>query len=434
MKENIEKSSSVSAKISVELPPETVEKHLNEFYREAAKHAKIDGFRPGKAPVQVVKKIYQEQASSSVSQQLISDSLNELVRKHKLKLILPPNLIAADSPQEGQAFKFEAELDLKPEMPEIDCSTIEVETPTKQEVTEKDVDKQIELIREQFANFESPIETRAVKEGDKIQFSYQARLENEAVPEASSAGEEYRVGKGEILPDFEKVLLGMKVGEKRTTQIQFGETHPIATVRGKKLDFEIELKDLKEAKLPDLNDEFIAKIEPKAKGVSDFREILKDELIARAETEHLAELRDRVGESLVDKYPFEISPRYRQMMAERILRDHIQNLMQRGFSEEQIREDSPKLLEEASKAAERQIRLSYILEKIYQDQNLEVTEKDLEDRFERLSQSSGISVAEIRSYYSQKDEKEGVSRLDRLKMDVLDQKSLDYALSKARMK
>lgn len=434
MKDNLQKSSPVSAKISIEIPAETVGQHFSEFFKEAAKYAKLDGFRPGKAPLQVVKKMYKDQASSSVSQQLISDSLSEAVRKHDLKLILPPQLLAVDSPEEGKDFKFEAELSLKPEVPKIDCSSIEVEAPKKEEVNDAKVDEQIDLIRENFATYKELIEQRGAKEGDKIQFAYEGFLNNEKIPEACSEGEEYRVGKSEILPDFEKVLIGMKPGETRSTKVKFGEDHPIEQVRNKEIEFKLELKSLKAPNLPELNDEFVAKINPNTKTLPEFKEVIKKELSSRTEQEYQSELRNRLSDQLIDKYTFEISPRHKQMTAERILRDHIQNLMKRGLTEEQIKTQSQQMMADASTVAERQIRLVYILEKIYRDEKLEVTDQDIQDRFKKISESTGISVTEIEKYYSQKEEGDEISRLDRLKMELLDQKSLDYALSKARIK
>jgi trigger factor len=351
-----------------------------------------------------------------------------------LKLILPPQLLAADSPEEGKSFKFEAELDLKPVVPAIDCSKIEVEAPKKEAVDEEKVDQQLTLIRENFAEYKAPLIERPAKEGDKIQFSYEAFLNNERVPEACSEGEEYRIGKGEILPDFEKILIGMKVFETRSTTVKFEDDHPIAPVRGKELQFKLQLKDLKEAKLPELDDAFIEKINPKTKTVAEFKELLRAELTARAEQEYQSELRNRLSDRLIDQYVFDISPRHKQMTAERILRDHIQGLMKKGMNEEQIKTQSQQMMGEAAMVAERQIRLVYILEQIYRDAKLDVTDADVEERFQKISETTGISVAEIKSYYSQKDEGDDISRMDRIKMELLDQKSLDYALSKARIK
>lgn len=436
MKERLDKTSSVSAKISVELPPERVNAQLEAYYSSVAKHAKIQGFRKGKAPLAVIKKMYKEDASSYIGERLISEGLSEAIRKYELHIILPPKLVAVDSPAENQVFRFEAELDLKPEVPSVDCSLISISIPKEKEIGSEDVDREIESIRESFATYEAlePAQRSQVKADDSVSIRYTGSVNGQKIEKASTDRQQVVLGKSQVLEDFEKALPEMKVGEVKTLKVNFGDSHPIEEIRGKEVEFQLEVLEILEKRLPEVNDEFLKQVDPSLSKIEELREKISSDL-KNAEISRIERARrDAIGKALVEKYPFEISARQRQMTGESLLRDNIQNLMRMGLTQAQIQTQQKELLEEASKAAEHQIKLAYILDQIARQEEINVTDEDVKSRLQKTADRTGYSLTEIEAYYSQKEENEATSRMDRLKMDIRDEKSLDYALSKATIK
>lgn len=436
MKEKLDKSSSVNAKISIEVPSEKVNEHLEAYYSSVAKHAKIQGFRKGKAPLTVVKKLFSEDAGSYISERLVSEALTEAIRKYQLHIILPPRLLAMDSPTENQPFRFEAELDLKPQVPTIDCSQIEIEVSAPKSVSDQDVEMEMKNILEEFAEYQ-PLASDQIREArpdDAVSVRYEAKHDGQKVEKASTERQQLILGRSQVLEDFEKAIPGMKPGEKKSLEIKFGDQHPIQEIRGKTLQFELELLEILEKKLPEWTDEFVKNVDPAANGLEDFKNKLKSNLEDSLKFKAEKEKRDAIGKALVEKYPFEISARQKQMTAESLLRDSIQNLIRMGLTEDQIKSQQQELLNEAAKSAEHQIRLAYILDQIARQENIEVSDEDIEKRLQTTAERTGYSLAEIKAYYSKKEDNESVSRMERLKMDIRDEKSLDYALSKARIK
>lgn len=436
MKETLTKESPVHAKVNIQLPPDRVNVHLTAFFKEVAKHAKIQGFRKGKAPTHVVKKMYQQEAGSQVSEKLISEALYEVIQKHDLKLILPPTLIAVDSPVEGKEFNFEASLDLKPDVPEIDLKSLEVKESDSKEITDKEVDEQIEKQREQFLHYHDLKTERAAIESDAVTVSYTGNVDGEKVDEASTEDQELVLGRGHTLKEFEEAIKGMKVGEMKEIEVSFPEDHQVEAVKGRTVKFHLTVKKIKEQHLPALDDELAKKIDPSVESVAQLKEKTKSKLVAQTKFQAQKALRDSVGEALVEKYSFEVNDRQKKMTAENMLRDQIQQMAQFGMNQEAIKSQQTELLANASKEAEKQIRLAYILEKIARENELKVEDSDIEQRIEKTAELSGASVEQVKQYYAtpeENDEAGQSSRMDRLKLDLLDEKSLDYALSQAKL-
>jgi len=436
IKENLQKQSSVSARVSVEIDREKVNEQLTTFYSGIAKRAKIQGFRPGKAPVHVVKKIYGKEASDEITQRLISESLMEVIRKHELHIILPPTLLAVDSAKENQDFKFEAELDLKPEVPAVDLAKIEIEVPKEPLVDSAAIENRLKEIQDRFAHFHplKPEASRPIKSDDLVVVKYSGYKGDTKVESASSERQELMLGTGQVNAEFEKAVIGLEAGAKKTFEIPFPEEHEVEEVRGQKIRFEMDILEVQEKHTPDLNDELAKRIDPQTTSLSELRAKLESQMKESAKHEHARALRKILGEALVKASRFEVSPRLKQMTAENFARDSVQRMVRMGMKETELKSRQEEIMAHAANTAEEQIRLSYILEKISRDQKLEVTKEDMDARLEKTAQLTGSSLAEIKEYYSQKEEDEATSRWERLKLDVLDEKSLDYALSQVRMK
>jgi|GEM_PF-6059284 len=434
VKESISKNSPVLVKLNIEVSPDQVNAHLNEYFGGLAKYVKIQGFRPGKAPLHVVKKLYGKEASKEISQQLVSESLLEVVRKHDLKIILPPTLTAVDSPKEDKAFCFEAEVDLKPEVPEINCSSIEIQVPEKPTVNDKQVEDELKAAHEQFVHYHRIKENRPIKSDDSTVVQYEGKVDGQKIEKASAEKQELILGSGQVTPEFETAILGLKEGENTNFEIDFPEDHQVDEVKGRKLQFDIKILEIHEKHLPELNEELIKKIHPEAKNLDELKSLLRKTLEDQTEHRHTKSVRNELGKALVEKYPFEISARQRQMTAESFARDSVQQMIQMGLKENELMDRQAQIMEESAKSAEHQIRLSYILEKIARQQDLKVSDKDIEERLEKTAKLTNLGLSEIKKYYAGKDEDAAISRMERLKMDIMDEKSLDYALSKARIK
>lgn len=434
IKENIQRNSPVSAKVSIEVAPEYVNERLEAYYKAVSKQAKIPGFRAGKIPPNVLKQHFGKEASSWTSENLVSDALRELIQKHDLKIVLPPNLLAVDDPTEGKSFNFEAEIDLKPEVPEVDCSNIEFEEPTKEEITDERIDKELEGAQQHSADYKELIAPRPAQKGDKVIVSYKGFSDGQEVASASVEKQELILGQNQVQEEFENAALGAEKGQTKEFSVKFDEGHRVEEVRGKTVDFKMTVQDVLRPELPELNDEFAKKIDPESSSLVELRQKVRKQLEEKAEAQYKKDLRERIGDKLVEAYPIEISPRQKKMTTEGMIREHIQNLFQMGVSEDQVKEKQQEIMAECMKAAEKQLKLAYILDKLAQQEDIKVTEEDINERIEKSAAAIGAPPEQVREYYNKKEEGSSTTPMERLRIDIQDEKSLDYALSKARMK
>lgn len=175
-------------------------------------------------------------------------------------------------------------------------------------------------------------------------------------------------------------------------------------------------------------------IDPDTKTVAEFREKVRQKMAESHERVRKDELRDRVGDTLVEKFKFDVSARQIELVAQRLAHQTHQMMHQMGHQHEENDELTANLMKSSMKKAERDVRLSYILEVVAKDQKIEVTDADVDARLEAIAKRANAPMSQVKAYYSQKPEDSDVTRLDRLRVDLVDEKSLDYVLSQVTIK
>jgi trigger factor len=434
MEVTIEKINSTQAKLKVQVPAEIVSQRIDGYYANLAKRAKIPGFRPGKAPKVVVKQHYGKDSASDLIERLISEFTLKVVEERSLELLYPPKLIATDMPEETKAFNFEVEIDLRPEVPEVNWSDIQIESVEEKAVTDADIDEQVNILLDTEAVFEDAKSERPAQDNDHVTIKFVGSVDGKTAPELQSESQAFVLGKKYFLPEFEDAVRGLKVGEKKTFDLKFPADYHAEEYKGKVAQFEVELLQLKEKILPGLTDELAKTLNPNASSVPELRELIKKDLQEQRARIRTNTLRERVGDALAEKYTFDVNQRQVETLAERLAHEAHHMMHQMNIKHEETEEHLHALQESSKKKALRDVRVSYLLQKIAKEQKIEVKAADFEKRFEETSKKTGYSVAQIKSYYAGEDKDSTLSRMDRLRIDILDEKSLDYALSKATIK
>jgi trigger factor len=434
MNSNIQHKSSVEATIKVSVPKPVVSERMNSFFATLAKRAKVPGFRPGKAPTNVVKQMYGDEALADLSERLIAEFLGKALDEHKLDLALPPSLLATDLPSEAKDFTFEVELHLKPKITTLKLDGLSVEVQKPKTVSDAEVEQELEVIQKAEVTFADAAENHKVGTSDCAVASFSGTIDGVDNPMLKSDSHTIILGENRYLPDFEAGIVGMKKGETKSFEVKFPGDYREKTLAGKTATFTVVVSGVKERKLPDLNDDFAKLIDEKVSGIAELKQKIRTNLEQRSEANLSKTKRDAVGDVLVSQNQFEVSQRQVEQFASRLAQEAHQMMHQMGVPHEENEENEKALLASSMKKAERDIRLSYILEAIAKQQKFEVSNDDLEKRMAETAAKTGYSIAQIKAYYSAKEDNESLSRMDRLKIDVLDEKSLDYALSKATIK
>lgn len=434
MNVTIQPINSAQAKVKILVPAADVTLRMDSYFSSLAKKAKVPGFRPGKAPKDVVKKIYKDDVNSEITERLVSEFVIQAIQEKKLELSMPPRLLATDLPEENKDFNFEVEVDLKPLVPEISWSNLEIPGVENKAIGTDEIDAQIHRLQEAEAPFLDVTEKRESKNGDYIVVKFEGSVDGVKSAEMASENHAVVLGDGQFLPDFETGILGAKVGDKRTFNVTFPNDYQTENLRSKTAVFDVEVLGLKEKSLPIVDDSFAQSVNPDFRTVQDLKDDIRKDLEAQRDRMKVTALRDQIGDLLVQNHPFEVSQRQIETTAAG-LAEEAHHLMHRmGVQHEENEEHFKALHESSMKKAKRDIQLSYLLQKIARDQKFEVNASEIEARFEELAKRTGFSVPQIKQYYGTKEEGATFSRMERLKIDILDEKSLDYALSKATIK
>lgn len=433
---NIDHVSPVHARLKISVGSEVVTRMMNDYFNEIAKSAKIQGFRQGKAPLSVIKQFYKASGNSQIGERLVSRGLYEAIQKHELNPVVPPLLMGIDDPIEGKDFIFEAELALKPKVKAPDCSQINVESVEAETVEDEQIQKEIDVLLDREASFVDIKEPRPVKTDDVVIVDFNGKLDGEEVSGASAENQNFQLGQNQLLAEFEDAIVGMNVDEKKEFDVPFPENYQAQELQGKTVRFSLTLKSIKEKERPPLDDEFAQSINPDFKTLADLKEDLRKKLQDQKAFQAKKELREKIQDELLKLSDFEINQKQIEVIAERILEQTKQTMMNMGIpatnfeSEEALKS----LREDSLTRAERQIRLAYILEAIAHEQKLEVSEDDLDNRLQETAKATGLSIEQVKGYYNAKEDGSSLSKMEQLKIDVLDEKSLDYAISKATIK
>jgi trigger factor len=430
----IEPINSAQAKVRILIPAAEVAARMDTYFSGLARKAKVPGFRPGKAPKDVVRKIYAADSASDLTERLVSEFTVIAIQEKKLELSMPPRLLATDLPEETKDFQFEVEVDLRPTVPEINLKNLEIEAALPKEVTEEEVQQQLENLREAEAPFLDIKVPREAKNGDYVMIKFEGSVDGVKSPELAAESHALVLGKNEFLPDFEVAVLGMKPGEKKSFDLKFPENYQAEHLRSKTAKFDVEILGIKEKSLPNLDDAFAESVNSEFKTLEDLKKDIRKELEAQRDRMKRTSLRDRIGDKLVEAHPFEISEHQVETMAQSLSEEAHHMMHKMGVEHEENEEHFKALHASSLKKARRDIQLAYLLQKIAKENSIEATEEDVQKRLEEISKRTGFSLTQIKTYYAGKDEDTSLSRMDRLKIDVQDEKSLDYALSQATIK
>ncbi|MEO2066517.1 MAG: trigger factor, partial [Desulfurobacteriaceae bacterium] len=258
MKYELEKRGDVIYGLKITAEPEELRKEVNLIAKEIGKNAKVPGFRPGKAPVSIIKKYYQDEIRDALLRTFVPRKLGEVVEKEGLKLLTEPGVEDLKFDLKNDTFEISLVLEVKPEveLSKEDYTGIKVKK-TKRELGDKDVEKVIEGLRNQLAQWKEV--EREAKEGDLVDIEYETEVEGEKEPYKGSVS--VVLGQKQLWPEVEKEVLGKKAGEEGEVAFTAEDNKDVyGEVAGKKVKVKFKVKAVKEKELPEVNDEFAKKL------------------------------------------------------------------------------------------------------------------------------------------------------------------------------
>ncbi|HEY7118897.1 MAG TPA: trigger factor [Tepidisphaeraceae bacterium] len=414
-------------KISIEIPEDHIRTKVAEQFKEIRSQAAIPGFRPGHAPAKLIEKRFATEVKDQVRRSLVSESYEQALEKNNLNVLGEPEFDNPDAIQlpESGPLNFSFTIEVQPEFSIPDLAGVKVKRP-KIEVKEENVDQAMQNLREQQGSL-MPVEDRGVQEKDYLLADVHVKVDGNVVGHQHDAQIVARPGRigGIQVDDLDKQLEGLKAGETRSIKATAPDTHPNEQLRGKEVEIEIALKDLKHLELAEINQAFLEDL-----GFSnedELRAALREQMVERIGYDVQQAMREQVSKQLLESIHFDLPAKLSAKQADRVINRRAVDLMMRGLSREQIEANIDKLRAGADEEAARELKLFFILQKLAADLGVEVDEAELNGRIAMLAAQRGRRPEKLKQDMA----KEGT--LANLYLQMREQKALDRVLESAQI-
>lgn len=399
MQVTVEDVSSVKKILHIEVPENTVIRELDNAYKNLKKTAKIKGFRPGKAPRSVLERLFKKDVHGDVSSKLLQDSFVEALKKTELNIIGNPKIEPPQLEEKGP-YKYDATVEIKPNIDDIDFKGLTLKKALYK-VTDEEMEAQLKLLQKNLSQQKPVTEDRAVQDSDSVLIDYEGFVDGEPFPETQKTENfTMKIGKGALSKTLDEGLIGMKPGEERDITVKFPENHFNAKLANREISFHVKLKEIREEILPEIDDEFAKKL-GQYETLDDVKNAIKDNLNEGYNKRVEQELSEQAYKALIEKTEFELPESMVEYELNNIV-DEIERTLSyynRSMEDQGMTKES--LSEKHRETAEKKVRRHLILGKIIEQENLELSEQDLDAGFMEMAQAVNQPVDAIKSYYTQ---------------------------------
>jgi trigger factor len=422
MKVTIEDISSVKKKLHIQVPPEAIAREMEKALVNAAKKAKIPGFRPGKAPKDVVKRHYEMEIQSDVMNRLISDSYLEAVQQNGLSPVEMPNITNISPFEKDAPLNFTAQVEVRPKIDLGSYEGIEIkETPVT--VSDEEVMETVNRLREMYANLE-------VVEGQALGNEHTAIIDfegfHEGKPIAGAKAQDHMVplGTSSLIPGFEEQIIGMQKSETREIGVTFPQDYHNKEIAGKEAKFQVTLKEIKKKVLPELNDEFAKDIGDNST-LEELKTRVREDIEIRKKKEQASGQREDLMAKLVEAHSFDVPDGMVDRELLSMARSHAMRLARQGAD---LKEFDIKAFQEKNRElAVKRVKGILLLDLIADREQISVSDDEVNAALAAAASSTGQKLEAVKKYY---EEQEG--GLENLRLSLLHDRVLSLLLSKAK--
>ena len=410
MSVQVEKLEKNMAKLTVEVPAEEVEKALQAAYMKEKNKISIPGFRKGKVPRAMIEKMYgaavfYEEAANI----LIQDNYAAAMEESKEDIVSRPTIDVVQI-ESGKPFIFTAEVAVRPEVTLGKYKGVQV---TKIDTTVTDEEVEAALEKEQQKNSRTVTVTdRPVANGDTAVIDFEGFVDGVAFEGGKGENHPLEIGSHSFIDTFEDQLVGHNTGDEVEVNVTFPEKYQAADLAGKPAVFKVKINEIKTKELPELNDEFASEVS-EFDTLAEYKEDLRKHLEVEKENEAKRTKEDEALKKIIDKSTMELPEAMIETQCENMINEFAQRIAQSGLSMEQYMQFSGMtidgLKEQVRPEAETRIKSSLVLEQIAKDENIEVSEDEINAEIEKMAAQYGMEADKLKEYLGDA-EKESIKR------------------------
>jgi trigger factor len=400
--------------LTAEVPAEQVEQALGRLAAEYARQAKIPGFRPGKVPLSIVKQRFGTDLRNDATHEIITNIWKQTVAERGIEAIAEPSVEKVES-EPGSPLKFTLSYEIMPKLEVTEYKGIAVTIPAVN-VRDEDVAEALETLRNRYAQF-IPVESGGAQEGHLISMHLDGEIEGGGKP-IHEEDSSLILGASQSRPEFSEHLKGIGIDEEREFDIQYGEDARPKRLAGKRVHYKAKIKDIKEKKLAELNDDFAKDLG--TDNLEALRTRVRDDLTARTKQAAEDKGREAVLDQIVQRLTFDVPETLVHEELENNARRIAGNLARQGIDVSKVSLDWKKIFEEERPFADKAVRNRLVLDAISRQENFQVTDEEIEAEFQKMAEGTGKSAAVLRAQF-EKDQ-----RLQSFRQYLLQNKALDF--------
>ena len=415
--------------VRIEFDATEVDAGFEEVTKDFQRHAALPGFRPGKAPREMIVKRFEKEIGEEVKRKLMTDGYKKALKEKSLNAIGYPDIEDIQFGR-GQAFQFAATIETQPEFELPEYRGL----PAKREgrdVTDADLERALNVLREQRAKFEKA--DREVKEGDFVVVNYTGACDGKPITELAPAARGLasqknfwiEIKKDAFLPGFGEQLVGAKAGDKRTVNVAFPADFVTPQLAGKQGAYEVEVVEVKVKAMPELNDALAQSFE--AENLAKLREGVRADLQNELNLKRTRSIRNQVITILMNRVAFDLPESVVNAETRTVVYDIVRENQQRGVSKETIEAQKDEIYSVANRSAKERVKASFIFSKIAQKEGIRITQEELNARIHLLAENYQMPPQKFRQ------ELEKRNGLPEIYEQILNEKVIAFLQENARI-
>lgn len=403
MQVTVEDVSSVKKILHIEIPEDKVVRELDNAYKNLKKTAKIKGFRPGKAPRSVLERLYKKDVHIDVSSKLLQDSFVEAIKETDLNIVGNPKIDPPGLDEKGP-YKYDATVEIKPEIEEIDFKGLTLKKNLYR-VTDQEMDAQVAMLQKNLAQQNPITEDRAAQKDDFVLVDYEGFKDGKPFAETQKTENfTMKIGTGHIIKTFDEQVIGMKPGDKKEIKVNFPEDYFNDKLANLEINFQVTLHEIREEVLPEIDDEFAKRL-GQYETFDDLKNAITDNLDQGYAKRVEQEMNEQIFEALIAKSEFEVPDSMVDYELEGIIEEAERSFAYHNKSMEDLGLSKEILSEKYRDTAEKKVKRHLILGKIIEQEDMTLTDQELEDGYKEMSQSFNQPLEDIKNYYKQNEDK-----------------------------
>ena len=419
----VETLEKLERKITLTLPTSVIQNEVNTRLKRLARQVKVDGFRPGKVPMNIVAQRYGYSVHYEVMNDKVGEAFSVAANEAKLRVAGQPRISEKEQTSETE-MAFDAVFEVYPEVVVKDLSQVEVET-LKSEVSEAAIDKTVEILRKQKRTFAQRSMDAAATTDDRVTVDFIGKIDGEPFDGGRAEDFQFVVGEGQMLKEFEEAVVGMKLGESKTFPLNFPADYQGREVAGKTADFMVTLKKLEATHLPEVTDELAKSLGVVEATVDALRADIRKNLEREVKHRLLGRNKQAALDVLVANAELDLPNSIVQSELDRMIEGAREDLKQRGIKDA----DKAPIPEEVFRPqAERRVRMGLVVSEVVRMHNLQATPEQIKAHVEELASSYEKPAEVIRWYYSDN------RRMAEVEAIVIENNVTNYVLSLVKNK